>query len=103
MGKRGNKMEKVMMMTKRVYNFYAGPATLPLNVLKRAQEELLDFRGAGMSILEISHRSKQYDEIHKKASELLRELMGIPNDYKVLWLQGGGQKKRSRKQNYMVK
>jgi phosphoserine aminotransferase len=77
------------MMTKRVYNFYAGPATLPLNVLKKAQEELLDFRGAGMSILEISHRSKQYDEIHKKASELLMELMGIPSDYKVLWLQGG--------------
>jgi len=82
-------MEKTMMMTKRVYNFYAGPATLPLNVLKKAQEELLDFRGAGMSVLEISHRSKQYDEVHKKASELLKELMGIPSNYKVLWLQGG--------------
>lgn len=76
-------------MTKRVYNFYAGPATLPLPVLKKAQDELLDFRGTGMSILEISHRSKEYDAIHKKASELLRELMGIPSEYKVLWLQGG--------------
>ena len=76
-------------MTKRVYNFYAGPATLPLSVLKKAQEELLDFHGTGMSILEISHRSKEYDAVHKKASELLRELMGIPSNYKVLWLQGG--------------
>ena len=76
-------------MTKRVHNFYAGPATLPLNVLKKAQEELLDFRGTGMSVLEISHRSKEYDEVHKKASELLKELMGIPSNYKVLWLQGG--------------
>lgn len=81
-------MEDVVM-TKRVYNFYAGPATLPLPVLKKAQEELLDFQGTGMSVLEISHRSKEYDAVHKKASELLRELMGIPSEYKVLWLQGG--------------
>src|SRR4030043_286783 len=76
-------------MKKRVYNFFLGPATLPLPVLKKAQEELLDFRGTGMSILEISHRSKEYDEVHKKASELVKELMGIPSNYKVLWLQGG--------------
>ena len=76
-------------MTKRVYNFYAGPATLPLDVLKKAQKDLLDFNGSGMSVLEISHRAKQYDEIHKKASELIKELMGVPNDYKVLWVQGG--------------
>jgi phosphoserine aminotransferase len=76
-------------MKKRVYNFYAGPATLPLPVLKKAQEELLDFHNTGMSILEISHRSKEYDEIHKKASQLLKELMGIPDNYKILWLQGG--------------
>ena len=76
-------------MKKRVYNFYAGPATLPLPVLKKAQEELLDFHGTGMSVLEISHRSKEYDEVHKKASELLKELMGIPDNYKILWLQGG--------------
>ena len=76
-------------MTKRVLNFYAGPATLPLPVLKKAQEELLDFKGTGMSVLEISHRSKEYGETHTQASQLLRELMGIPNDYKILWLQGG--------------
>jgi phosphoserine aminotransferase len=76
-------------MTKRVYNFYAGPATLPLPVLKKAQEELLDFHGTGMSVLEISHRSKEYDAVHKKASELLKELMGIPSNYKIMWLQGG--------------
>ncbi len=76
-------------MTKRVYNFYAGPATLPLPVLQKAQEELLDFKGTGMSVLEISHRSKEYGETHTQASQLLRELMGIPSDYKILWLQGG--------------
>jgi len=76
-------------MEKRVYNFYAGPATLPISVLKKAQEELLNFKESGMSVLEISHRSKPYDEMHKKASELIKELMGIPSNYKVLWLQGG--------------
>jgi phosphoserine aminotransferase len=81
-------MEK-KKMTNRVYNFYAGPATLPLVVLKKAQKELLNFRRTGMSILEISHRSKDYDDIHKKASELVKELINIPDDYKILWLQGG--------------
>ena len=76
-------------MTKRVYNFYAGPATLPLPALKRAQKELLDFNGTGMSIMEISHRSKEYDELHKKASQLVRELMGLSDEYKIMWLQGG--------------
>jgi len=76
-------------MEKRIYNFYAGPATLPLTVLKKAQEELLNFKGNGMSVLEISHRSKSYDEIHKNASELIMELMDVPSNYKVLWLQGG--------------
>ena len=76
-------------MTKRVYNFYAGPATLPLPALKKAQEELLDFKGTGMSLMEISHRSKQYAEIHTEASNLVREQMGLTDDYKILWLQGG--------------
>jgi phosphoserine aminotransferase len=76
-------------MVKRAYNFYAGPATLPLPALKKAQEELLNFKGTGMSLMEISHRSKEYAEVHTRASTLVRELMGIPNDYKVLWLQGG--------------
>ena len=76
-------------MTKRVYNFYAGPATLPLSALKKAQKELLDFKGTGMSLMEISHRSKEYAEVHTGASDLVRELMKIPDDYKILWLQGG--------------
>jgi phosphoserine aminotransferase len=74
---------------KRVYNFYAGPATLPLPVLQKAQEELLDFNNTGMSMMEISHRSKEYDAMHKKASELVMELLGLSDEYKVLWLQGG--------------
>lgn len=76
-------------MTKRVYNFYAGPATLPLPALKKAQQNLLDFEGTGMSLMEISHRSKQYYAMHKEASNLVKTLMGLPDDYKVLWLQGG--------------
>jgi phosphoserine aminotransferase len=76
-------------MVERVYNFYAGPATLPLPALEKAQEELLDFAGTGMSILEISHRSKEYDKVHNEATDLVRELMGVPEDYKILWLQGG--------------
>jgi len=76
-------------VTKRVYNFYAGPATLPLPALKKAQKELLDFNGTGMSIMEISHRSKAYAEVHTEASNLVRKLMKVPDDYKILWLQGG--------------
>ena len=76
-------------MTKRVYNFYAGPATLPLPVLKKAQEELLNWQDTGMSLMEISHRSKQYDEMHNEACSLIHELMKLPDEYKVLWLQGG--------------
>lgn len=76
-------------MSKRVYNFYAGPATLPLPALKKAQEELLNFNETGMSLMEISHRSKGYAEVHLQASTLVRELMGIPDDYKIMWLQGG--------------
>ena len=76
-------------MTKRVYNFYAGPATLPIEVLKKAQKELLNWENTGMSLMEISHRSKQYDAMHKEASSLVKELMGLSHEYKVIWLQGG--------------
>jgi len=76
-------------LTKRVYNFYPGPATLPIQALKIAQKELLDYNGTGMSIMELSHRSKAYAEIHSTASNLVRDLMGVSNDYKILWLQGG--------------
>ena len=73
----------------RVYNFSAGPAVLPECVLKEAAEEMLDYRGTGMSVMEMSHRSKAYDEIIKTAEADLRELMNIPDNYKVLFLQGG--------------
>ena len=73
----------------RVYNFSAGPSMLPMDVLKRAQAEFLDFEGCGMSVCEMSHRSKVFDGIAKKAEALLREVMGISDDYYVLFLQGG--------------
>ena len=73
----------------RVYNFSAGPAVLPEEVLKEAAEEMLDYQGSGMSVMEMSHRSKVYDNIIKTAEADLRELMDIPDNYKVLFLQGG--------------
>ena len=73
----------------RVYNFSAGPAVLPEEVLKEAADEMLDYQGSGMSVMEMSHRSKTYDKIIKDAEADLRELMNIPDNYKVLFLQGG--------------
>ncbi len=73
----------------RVYNFSAGPAVLPEEVLREAAEEMLDYRGTGMSVMEMSHRSKAYDTIIKEAEADLRDLMQIPDNYKVLFLQGG--------------
>ena len=73
----------------RVYNFSAGPAVLPVEVLKEAQEEMMDYRGCGMSVMEMSHRSSMFQEIIDEAEADLRDLMGIPDNYKVLFLQGG--------------
>lgn len=73
----------------RVYNFSAGPAVLPEEVLREAADEMLDYKGSGMSVMEMSHRSKTYDGIIKEAEADLRELMNIPDNYKVLFLQGG--------------
>ena len=73
----------------RVYNFSAGPAVLPEEVLKEAQEEMLDYRGCGMSVMEMSHRSKVFQNIIDEAEADFRDLMGIPSNYKVLFLQGG--------------
>lgn len=73
----------------RVYNFAAGPSTLPLPVLEQAQKELLDYQNTGMSITEMSHRSKTFMAVNAEANALLRELMGIPDDYSVLFVQGG--------------
>lgn len=74
---------------KRIYNFSAGPAVLPEEVLQEAADEMLDYQGSGMSVMEMSHRSKVYDGIIKTAEADLRELMNIPDNYKVLFLQGG--------------
>lgn len=73
----------------RVYNFSAGPAVIPESVLKEAAEEMLDYKGSGMSVMEMSHRSKWFDDIIKEAEKDLRELMNIPENYKVLFVQGG--------------
>ena len=73
----------------RIYNFSAGPAMLPEEVLKEAAEEMLDYRGCGMSVMEMSHRSKVYQQIIDEAEADLRKLVGIPDNYKVLFLQGG--------------
>lgn len=73
----------------RVYNFAAGPAVLPEEVLKEAADEMLDYNGTGMSVMEMSHRSKDFEVIIQDAERNLRELMNIPNNYKVLFIQGG--------------
>ncbi len=74
----------------RVYNFSAGPAVLPEEVLRKAAEEMLDYHGCGMSVMEMSHRSKDFQDIIDQCEADIRELMGIPDNYKVLFLQGGG-------------
>lgn len=95
----------------RVYNFSAGPAVLPEEVLKEAAAEMLDYNGSGMSVMEMSHRSKVYDEIIKTAEKDLRDLMNIPDNYKVLFLQGGASQQfamipmnlmKNRKAAYIV-
>ena len=74
----------------RVYNFSAGPAVLPEEVLREAAEEMMDYRGCGMSVMEMSHRSKMFQDILDTAEADLRDIMGIPENYRVLWTQGGG-------------
>src|SRR5437763_13689939 len=76
-------------MTQRIYNFSAGPAVLPLAVLEEAQRDLVALPGVGMSVLEISHRSKAFDEIIQGCEADIRKLAGIPDNYHVLFLQGG--------------
>ncbi len=96
----------------RVYNFSAGPSMLPEAVLKRAADEMLDYNGSGQSVMEMSHRSKVYDVIIKEAEALLREVMNIPDNYKVLFLQGGASSQfamvplnlfnKSKKADYVI-
>lgn len=71
------------------YNFNAGPTALPLEVLQQAEKDLVDYKGTGMSIMEMSHRSKTYEEVHNEVTDVLRELLHIPEDYHILYLQGG--------------
>ncbi|MCA1899555.1 MAG: 3-phosphoserine/phosphohydroxythreonine transaminase [Chloroflexi bacterium] len=78
-----------MSELKRAHNFNPGPAALPLEVLQQAQAEMLDFKGTGMSVMEISHRSKEFEAIIQTAEADLRDLLGIPSNYKVMFLQGG--------------
>ncbi len=76
-------------MSERIYNFNAGPATLPLEVLSKAQGELLNYKNSGMSVMEISHRSKDYEEINDRAIALFKELMGLDDSYKIIFMGGG--------------
>ena len=74
----------------RVYNFSAGPSVLPVEVLVKVQKDLLNYNGSGQSVMEMSHRSKDFQKIIDDAEADLRELMNIPDNYKVMFLQGGG-------------
>ncbi len=74
----------------RVYNYSAGPSMLPLEVLEEAQRDLVDYQGCGMSVCEMSHRSKQYDAINNECLSLIRELMNVPDNYSIILVQGGG-------------
>ncbi len=76
-------------MYDRIYNFSAGPSMLPVSVLEEARDDMMNYKGSGMSVMEMSHRSKVYDAIIKDAEALLREVMSIPDNYKVMFLQGG--------------
>lgn len=73
----------------RIYNFASGPSTLPLPALEEAQKELIDYKNTGMSLIEMSHRGKIYDEVHNEAIALIKELLAVPNDYTILFIQGG--------------
>ena len=82
-------LEVYSMNYGRIYNFAAGPATMPESVLEEARDEMMNYRGCGMSVMEMSHRSKMFQQIADEAEADLRELMGIPDNYKVLFIQGG--------------
>lgn len=96
----------------RVYNFSAGPSMLPVEVLEKVQKDLLNYEGSGQSVMEMSHRSKEFKKIIEDAEADLRELMNIPDNYKVMFLQGGGTLqfamvplnllRKSRKADYVI-
>ena len=76
-------------MTNRIFNFSAGPCTLPLEVLQKAQKEFVDYGGAGMSLIEMSHRGEHYDKVHYEAIANVREVLGVPDTHDVMFVQGG--------------
>lgn len=76
-------------MSKRIFNFAAGPCTLPLEALQKAQSEFVDYQNAGMSLIEMSHRGKHYDEVHQAAITNVRDLLSVPDTHEILFLQGG--------------
>ena len=76
---------------KRVFNFGAGPAMLPTSVMEKARDEFLDFKGLGAGLIEISHRSKEFDAVIDRTDSLFRELSGLPENYKILYVHGGAQ------------
>ena len=76
-------------MSERIFNFNPGPSTLPVSIIEEAQKELLNYKGTGMSVIEISHRSKQFEEIIQGAEALLKELLEIPDNYRVLFIGMG--------------
>ncbi len=73
----------------RIFNFSAGPSTLPVDTLEEASRQLVDYHGSGMSLIEMSHRGKLYDEVHHDTMKLAREILNIPDDFQILFLQGG--------------
>lgn len=75
----------------KVWNYYAGPCMLPVEVMEKAQKEFRDFEGTGMGVVELSHRSAEFMKVAKEAEALLRELLDIPSNYRVLFEQGGGR------------
>jgi phosphoserine aminotransferase len=77
-------------MTHRPYNFSAGPATLPEPVLRQAAEEMLDWHGSGMGVMEMSHRGKEFISIYEDAEATLRALLAVPPNFRILFMQGGG-------------
>src|SRR3954447_10965596 len=82
-------VRSMKLQVHRAYNFNAGPSALPISVLEKAQVEMIDFRGTGMSVMELSHRSKAYEDVHNQAIASLKELLSIPDTHEVLFLQGG--------------
>ena len=81
------------MTEKRVFNFSAGPSTLPVPVLEKAAKQMLNYENSGMSVMEMSHRSSSYLDIFQKTKDLLKKVMNVPDDYKIVFIQGGDKQK----------